>query len=463
MNRHHRHMWSGHSRAALIASLSLVLFAPALHCQTNFTPVKRMSFNTGFLPYSRITAGPDGALYGTTAAGGVSNAGAIFRVNPDGSDAAILKSFLVSDGAGPQAGLALASNGFLFGAAYVGGISNFGTLFKISTNGSGFEVLHHFTGGSDGKNPNVDPIIASDGAIYGITYFSDSATRGTVYKINPDGSGYTVLHRFTGSPDGQQPVARLLQGSDGMLYGTAMFGGITSGAIYKMSLDGSFYLIIHAAQSGEGRSYQAGLCQSANGFLYGTAYLGGSSLVGTIFRLDIWGNNYSTVRSFQTTGGDAQNPDTDLIEDADGFLYGGAYAGGAGGGAIFKIKNDGSEYAVLHSCATTNSDFYNPNALTRHTNGLLYGTMRMGGGGAGGVYALSSSPLPPRVLALIPSANTNYVQFATTSRVQYEIQRSTNLSSWTVLATSNAPANGNLVYSDVNPPPPAAFYRLRQQ
>lgn len=461
----HHHTWSGHFPPALIVSVFLALFAPVLCGQTNFTSIKRLTLSTGLVPYGRITAGPDGVLYGTTAAGGVSNAGAIFRVNPDGTEFATLKSFLVSDGAGPQAGLALAPNGFLFGATYGGGISNFGTIFKISTNGGGFEVLHHFTGGADGKNPSADPIIASDGAIYGVTYFSDSATRGTIYKINADGSGYTVLHRFTGTPDGQQPTARLLQGSDGMLYGTTVFGGTASqlGAIYKMSLDGSFYFVMHAAQSGEGRSYQAGLCESANGFLYGAAYYGGSSSVGTIFRLDTWGNSYSTVRIFQNTGGDAQNPNTDLVEDPDGFLYGGAYAGGAGGGALFKIKNDGSDYAVLRSCGTSGGDFYTPNSLIRHTNGLLYGTMRWGGSGAAGcVYALSSSPLPPRVLALITSANSNFVQFATTSRVQYEVQRSTNLSSWTVLATSNAPANGNLTYPDLNPPP-TAFYRLYQQ
>ena len=463
----HDRTWPKRLARTLIVSFLLALFTPVLHGQTNFTPIKRLTTSTGLIPFGRITAGLDGVLYGTTAAGGVSNAGAIFRVNPDGSEFATIKSFLVSDGAGPQGGLALAPNGFLFGATYSGGISNFGTIFKISTNGSGFQVLHHFTGGTDGKNPRADPIVASDGAIYGVTYFSDSATRGTIYKINPDGSGYTVLHRFAGTPDGQQPAARLLQGSDGMLYGTTVFGGSSSqfGAIYKMSLDGSFYLVIHVPQTGEGRSYQAGLCESANGFLYGTTYYGGSSGAGTVFRMDTSGNNYSTIRSFQTTGGDAQNPNTELLEDADGFLYGGAYAGGAGGGALFKLKNDGTEYAVLRSCTSlATGDFSTPNSLIRHSNGLLYGTMQWGGSGAAGcVYALTSSPLPPRVLALSTSANSNFVQFATTSHAQYEVQRSTNLSSWTVLVTSNAPANGNLTFPDLNPPQPAAFYRLHQQ
>jgi uncharacterized repeat protein (TIGR03803 family) len=277
-----------------------------------------------------------------------------------------------------------------------------------------------------------------------------------------------VIHRFTGTPDGQQPAGRLLQAADGMLYGTTVFGGIASqlGAIYKLNLDGSGYSVIHAFQSStvEGRGPNAGLCQSTNGLLYGAVYYGGSANVGAIFKVDTDGNNYSIVRSFQTTGGDGKNPNTELLETPDGFLYGGTYAGGGGAGALFKIKNDGSEYAVLRGFSTTGNDFNSPNSLIRQTNGLLYGTTQYGGGEAAGcVFALTPSPLRPRVLSLTTSANSNFVQFAATTGIQYDVQRSTNLSSWSVLTTSTAPANGDLSYSDSSPTKPTAFYRLHQQ
>jgi uncharacterized repeat protein (TIGR03803 family) len=462
-----RRLLKGETMAAVV--LAVVLgSASGAQAQTNFMALKRLTLATGFVAYGRLMLGPDGVLYGTGAGGGVSNAGAIFRINPDGSGFVTLRSFTGPDGGGPQSGLAFGTNGFLFGATYGGGISNFGVIFKIGTNGSGFQVLHHFTGSTDGKNPSADPIIASDGAVYGVTYYADGATRGTVYKINQDGSGYQVIHTFTGTPDGQQPTARLLQASDGMLYGTTVFGGISSqlGTIYRLNLGGGGYQVVHALQSssGEGRNLQAGLCQSANGLLYGTVYVGGSANVGGIFKMDTEGVSYSLFRSFQTSGGDGQNPNTDLVEGPDGYLYGGTYAGGVSGGTLFKVKNDNSDYAILRSFATTGNDFYTPNAPLIRSNGVLYGTTRYGGGGAAGcVYALTASPMPPRTLLLTTSPGSNFVQFAATSFTRYEVQRSTNLSTWSVLSVTNAPANGNLTYSDLNPSKPSGFYRLHQQ
>jgi uncharacterized repeat protein (TIGR03803 family) len=457
--------WNASCVALAVFLFTIVGFVA--DAQTNFTALKRLTSPTGVVPYGRLTVGPDGALYGTTVGGGISNAGTVFRMAPDGSAFSVLKSFVGTDGGSPETGLALAADGILVGTTYGGGISNYGTIFKIAINGTGFQVLHYFTGGADCKNPTSDPIIGSDGAIYGVTYYSDGATRGTIYKINPGGDAYSVIHTFTGTPDGQQPIARLLQAADGMLYGTTMFGGVSSqlGAIFSLNLDGSSYSVIHALQSssGEGRGPQAGLCQSANGMLYGTTYSGGSAGAGVIFQVDTSGN-YSIVRSFQTTGGDGQHPDTDLIEAPDGFLYGGTYAGGAGGGTLFKIMNDGSGYTVLRSFSSSGNDFNTPNDMFQQANGVFYGTMQHGGGGSGGcIFALTDLPLPPRVTSLSTYPNSNFVQFSSTSGVLYDVQRSTNLVTWSLLTTSSAPVNGILTYSDSNPPASRAFYRLHQQ
>jgi uncharacterized repeat protein (TIGR03803 family) len=284
-----------------------------------------------------------------------------------------------------------------------------------------------------------------------------------VYKISQDGNSYSVIHTFTGTPDGQQPHCRLLQGADGMLYGTTTFGGISSqlGTIFRLNLDGSVYSVIHAFQNNtaEGKQPNAGVCQSANGALYGAVYTGGSANVGAIFRVDTDGNNYSLVRSFQTTGGDGQQPDTELVEDSDGFLYGGTYAGGSGGGTLFKIKNDGSGYTQLRSFSAI-PDFNVANTLIRGADGAFYGTMEHG---AGCVFTLTTSAPPPRILSLISSGNSNFVQFAGTSGVQYDVLRSSNLTSWPAATNFTAPANGSFSYADANPIKPASFYRLRQR
>jgi len=444
------------------------VFAVHLRGQTNFTVLARLSTATGMVPFGSLAMGSDGVLYGAGAAGGVSNAGAVFRLNSDGSGFSTLTSFFVTNGAAPQAGLALAPNGTLFGVTYSGGISNWGTIFKVQTNGSGFQVLHHFTGGSDGQNPTGDPIIASNGAVYGVTYYANGSTRGTVYRIDQNGSNYSIIHTFTGTPDGQQPRGKLFQGADGMLYGTTVFGGISSqlGTIYTVSLDGSVYSTIHALQNStsEGRGPNAGVCQSVNGFLYGTVYYGGSASMGAVFTVDTSGNNYSLVRSFQSTGGDGQNPNTELVESSDGFLYGGTYQGGSGGGgSLFKIKNDATGYSIVQNFSSAANQLSTPGSLTKGVSGALYGTTRYGGGlGAGCVFALTPSPLPPRIVSLTTWGSSNLLQFSGTYGIQYDALRSSNLSSWSSVTSFIAPQNGSVTYTDSIPLKPAAFYRLRQ-
>src|SRR5258708_5477467 len=108
-------------RKILLMSLLTTVISSAAG-QTNFTVLKSFSgVPDGEVPACTLVDGKDGALYGTTAGGGISNAGTIFRLNKDGSGFAILKTFVGSDGAGPYAGLALSSNGSLFGTTYAGG------------------------------------------------------------------------------------------------------------------------------------------------------------------------------------------------------------------------------------------------------------------------------------------------------------------------------------------------------
>ncbi len=386
--------------------------------------------------------------------------GTVFRINRDGSDFVLLKSFIGTDGTSPQGGLALTPNGVLYGAAYQGGISNFGTIFRLNTNGSGFQVLHHFTGGADGKNAWGELTLASDGAVYGVTDFASSAVRGTIYKINQDGNGYSVIHTFTGTPDGQQPHCRLLQAADGMLYGTTSFGGIASqlGTIFRTGLDGSSYSVIHALQNStaEGRGLGPVLCQSTNGSLYGTVAGGGSANAGAIFKVDTDGNNYSLVRSFQTTGGDGQQPNTGVVE-ADGFLYGGTYAGGLGN------NPDGSGYTVLRVFSTSTDDLSYENPLIKGVDGRLYGTTAYGGGlGAGCIFTLTDSAVAPRILSITSLNNSNYLQFTGTSGVHYDVLRSPNLTSWSAATNVTALANGRFSYSESTAPDASVFFRLRQ-
>jgi len=448
-------------------SLIVTSAAPA-SAQTNFTVLRSFSgIPDGAVPFGALVDGKDGAFYGTTAAGGISNYGTIFRVNTDGSRPVILKSFIGSDGSAPLAGLVLSIDGKLFGTTFTGGTSNFGTVFSLGKNGSDFTVLHSFAGGPDGKSPKFPLIVGSDGVLYGTADFADSTNRGTIFRLNQDGTSYSVLHIFTGNPDGQNPT-KLLEGSDGNLYGATGFGGPTiAGTVFSIQKDGNGYAILYNFQGrgGDGLSPGAGLVEGSDGALYGTTSHGGTGLGGTVFRLNMDGTGYGILRSFSDAGDDSYEPDTELVEGTDGALYGSTYFGsnGSDNGTIYKLNKDGSGYTILRKFTGTSGDGQTPGALLLMTNGVFYGTTEYGGGGVGGgcVFALGSVPLPPRVAALSASGSTNLMQCAATSGFQYDVQRSTNLSSWSVLASITS-TNGGFTFSDSTQLQPVAFYRLQQ-
>ncbi|HXI70074.1 MAG TPA: choice-of-anchor tandem repeat GloVer-containing protein [Verrucomicrobiae bacterium] len=448
--------------------------------QTNFTILKSFTgAPDGNIPYSTLVADTNGVLYGTTVNGGISNQGTIFAIQQNAFGYTntfgyvTLRSFAgATNGVAPYAGLVLSTNGSLYGITYGGGISNYGTVFTINRDGSGLAYLHSFTGTTDCKNPEAGLIEGSDGALYGTTYFADGATRGTIFKINKDGSGYMILHTFTGTSsggDGQNPICKLLEADDGLIYGTTSLGGsANAGTVFAINKDGTGYNILYSFKTtgGDGRQPGAGLLEGSDQVLYGTTYVsGGTGTNGTVFSLNKNGSNYQILHRFSTSNGDGQRPDGELIEGADGALYGGTDSGGTGSsGTIYKLNKDSSGYQILRNFSSGNGDGHIPRcALLQLSNGVFYGTTEFGAvGGAGCVFALSAAPLPPRILSLSALSSSNWLQCAATSAVQYDVQRSTNLSSWSLLTTVTSQTNGQLNYSDLTPPRPNAYYRLQQ-
>src|SRR5205823_605761 len=169
-------------------------------------------------------------LYGTTQNGGSSNRGTVFALTTDGTGFTNLHSFTGSDGAYPQAGLIL-SNNTLYGTAPYGGSSANGTVFAVHTDGTGFTNLHSFTHGAYGNGPYAG-LILSGNTLYGTAVGDGSSGNGTVFAVNTDGTGFTNLHSFTAvsgpypytNSDGAYPRAGLIL-SGSTLYGTAAEGG----------------------------------------------------------------------------------------------------------------------------------------------------------------------------------------------------------------------------------------------
>lgn len=456
-----------------LAAASVCVFftaTPATRGQTNFTPV--IIFHLAdhvYDPWAGLIWGSDGRLYGTSVAGGISNFGTVFRVNPDGTGLTILKSFTdTNSSAAPQTALALGTNGTLFGTTYGGGTFHAGTVFKLDQNGSNFTVLHNIQGGTDGSNTYSPLLVGSDGALYGTTFFANSATRGTVFKMDENGSNYAILHTFTGVPnDGQQPRGRLIESTNGLVYGTTTFGGaFNRGTVFSMDKNGGNYWFFSFTSADSLGSPEAGVLEASDGLLYGTLYHGGTGSQGSVFAVstDLF-SYYAALYKFTNTNGDGKWPNTELVEGADGALYGLTQQGGNPshpGGTIFKLNKDGNGYVVLRDFDSTIGGDYPQGGLLKGTNGVFYGTTAHGGPGDGCVFALNSSPLPSRALSLSTTNGSNVVQFTATSSIQYDVQRSLDLNSWFSMGTFTAPFNGQITYTDLSPPQPNAFYRLKQ-
>jgi uncharacterized repeat protein (TIGR03803 family) len=189
-------------------------------------------------PYAGVIQGSDGNFYGTTYFGGSSGNGVVFEVTPDGTET-VLHSFAggSGDGANPYAGLIQGSDGNFYGTTYNGGSYGLGTVYRITPGGTE-TVLYSFVGGSgDGAYPEAGLTLGSDGNLYGATYEGGPGGLGAVFRLTPGGNE-SILHFFAGgSSDGANPTATLVPGTDGNLYGSTAAGGSSGdGTFFKVAL-----------------------------------------------------------------------------------------------------------------------------------------------------------------------------------------------------------------------------------
>jgi uncharacterized repeat protein (TIGR03803 family) len=318
-----------------------------------------------------------------------------------GATLTTLHSFDGTDGRLSFAGLVQATNGNLYGTTYYGGAKNSGEVFEITPGGTA-TTLHSFCskrGCTDGEYTYATPVQGTDGNFYGTTYLGGSNELGTVFKITPSGTAIT-LHTFGGS-DGSQSLAGLVQATNGDFYGTTYMGGSEGkGEVFKITRSGAF-TTLHSfcSQSGcmDGENPFAGLIQGIDGNLYGTTFGGGSPKgFGTVFKITPSGM-LTTLHSFCTQGGcpDGQFPQTGLVQATNGNLYGTTIAGGAyGDGTIFKITPSGKLTTLYNVCSENGcpDGNYLIAGLIQATDGNLYGVMDVGGAnGSGTIFKITLS------------------------------------------------------------------------
>jgi uncharacterized repeat protein (TIGR03803 family) len=340
-------------------------------------------------PDSRLVMDSDGNLYGTTFDGGDFGAGTVFKVRPNGVQSVLYSFTGGKDGGFPTGDLILEQdNGGLVGTTQIGGDHNVGTIFTVDRNGGGETVDYSFTGGSDGANPVGGLIEDGSFNLYGTAKNGGDASFGTAFELVPLGGGFKLLHTFTAGSDGANPEGSLVLDADGNLYGTTLEGGaLNQGTVFRIKPNGKEKVLHSFDGTNDGRFPASGLAIDADGNLYGTTPGGGQSIAGTLFRVNSKGK-LKVLHAF-SGGDDGGNPVGTPLLGGSGDIYGATFMGGAGDasvGTVFKLSPSGKE-KVLHSfdADVDIDDGFKPSAgLIVDAGGLLYGVTAQGGGNGGG-------------------------------------------------------------------------------
>ena len=352
----------------------------------------------------------DGNFYGTTTYGGSANFGEIFKLTPTGKITTLI-NFTGPNGAYPIGGLIQASDGNLYGTANGGGggATHYGTVFRVTLDGT-LTTIFTFTFDAvtgltpNGANPEAALVQGTDGNLYGTTINGGQVGGyGTIFKMSTTG---TLLMSVTvhGSAEPQFPRAPLIEGTDGNFYGTSYKGGdlaFSGGTVFRCTPEG-VVTVLHGFTDPEGNSPEGGLVQGSDGSLYGTTEGGGIANLGAVYRVTLAGE-FTVLHQFtgsQPTGPtDGAQPFGEMIQASDGNFYGTTSGGGTGNlGSIFQLTPAGV-YTTVYSFPNTGmigagiTGQQPRGTLLQTSDGNLVGTTTGGGIGNGGtVFRLNIVP-----------------------------------------------------------------------
>lgn len=307
----------------------------------------------------------------------------------------------------------LGVNGNFYGTTALGGMSNEGTVFELTSQGKLISLYSFSHNTTDGRNPTIGPLIRDKaGNLYGTTQnggdlhcvaFINTPGCGTVFKLSAGGKE-TIVHSFSGGPDGAYPLAGLVADSAGNLYGTTYVGGIGCngqgcGTVYKITPSSTETVLYSFTGGADGSGpFYVDLVIDTAGNLYGTTVGGGDltcgghgSGCGVVFKVDPTGKE--TVLHAFTGGTDGGGPLSGLVRDSQGNLYGTATFGGncRSCGLVFKLDPTGNE-TVLHNFTEQEiQPALQASSLLLDAAGNLYGTTLYGGSLSDGtVFEVSS-------------------------------------------------------------------------
>ena len=398
----------------LAAALTFSPLSPA----TDLTVLYQ--FPVGSYSHASVIFGTDGLIYGTTSGKSGLDPSTVFRVKPDGSDYTVLRTLnYYIEGSNVQSPVIQATDGMLYGTASYGG-GGAGTVFRLNTDGTAFEVIYVFHSAFDAIVNGANPygLLQVGDKLYGTTAYGGAYAplnhsaiprAGILYRINLDGSNYTIVHSFQPC-DGTIPASTPILGTDGRLYGTTIYGGTYDrGVVYRVNLDGTGYQVLHQFNGAVDGNYpDGGLMQTKDGRLYGT--IGG--YYGGLYSLDPDGSNFSILSNTRSPLGMYQYGTSDScvpLEGPDGAIYATFtfVTSQSWGGSVYKVNRDGSGYTTLQFFTGVEGRY--TQGVRLGPDGRLYGTTQLGGlNNAGTIFALGNYCPQAPVITSAPAATGTY-------------------------------------------------------
>jgi uncharacterized repeat protein (TIGR03803 family) len=349
-------------------------------------------------PLAGFVMDASGNLYGTATYGGGSGLGVAFKLSPSGVEK-VLHSFTGgSDGANPQGQLVMDKSGNFYGTTNAGGVSNAGTVFMVTTKGKE-TVLYSFAGNADGASPVAGLTLDKLGNLYGTTTAGGASGNGTVFELAAPtiaGGQWTkeILYSFGQGTDGTIPVAGVTFDASGNLYGTTSAGGLYGyGTVFQLTPSGSGWTetILHPFEMGsDGGVPYAGLVFAGN-HLYGAASdggAGGSNGGGTVFELSKSGSSWVFTALYGLPGWGISGSFRDLLVVSSTKIYATTHCDGANdAGTVYELTRSGSTWTFtsLYVFTGGSDGLYSFSNLVADKQGNLYGTTNLGGAYSSGV------------------------------------------------------------------------------
>lgn len=358
----------------------------------------------------------DGNFYGTLS-GNAANVGAtrggVFKLIPNPGVFSILASFQLMPPT--YRNLIKHSDNNLYATTTQGGTNQYGSVVKFVTP-STLTTLTSFSGSSGTTNPNT-LIVGTDNNLYGTNPTGIISTNGSAFKLTTAGA-LTTLATFGGTSgiQGSAPSAHLTPGGDGNYYGVTSGGGTnSSGVVFKLTPTGTYTALgVFTGTSGAllGSSPQTRLVLAPDGNLYGTTSGGGAGGFGTIFRVNVATGAVTSLIAFTGTTGAVlgSSPNTNLVLDSDGVLYGTTTGGGTGSsGTVYSFTTAGVLTTLVNFTGTAGAvPGSSPSSnLVFGRDGILYGTTTSGGtSGAGTVYSCTTGGVFTSLVAFTGATGT---------------------------------------------------------